>query len=579
MTVIKKILNKNNYTNILSAKLLVTVSVLIISVIVLFLFVSGCGGNSVTDNAVYKVKRQNLIISVLAKGELKAQETLQMKSEVKGRAIIIKLIPEATIVTEKDVEEGLVLCELDSSDLESKLTDQEIQLRDKDANKAKTKGELEIQRSQNESNIMSGEQELRFARMDLDQYIGAILSEKLVADLSGKGGPSIQNNLFDTQKQKIDEDTRAGLVEKDVLQTDGVIGFDFKSLLYDGALDGEALQRKRKLESDIELAKEEVAKQENALAWTEKLESKGYVTKNDLVSDQLSLKRRKIAQLQAETAFDIFLRYGFSKEIESKFSGYKKKIMELERIRKRANYEIIRKEAAFKSAQDRYSLQKKNVDKIKEQIDKCIIKATKAGIIVYGKNGNSRWSAAVKEGDTVRENQIIVEIPDVSSMGVEALVHESSVNKILAGQRAVITVDALPGRRFKGEVKKISLLANQENWMNQGVKEYATTVIVKDDYDNLRPGMSSQVEIIVQKLENVIAVPLQSVTMHQGKRVCYVKKRGSYKPVEVDTGLSNNKFIEIKSGLGVDQKVLLAPPETLYETGQEMSRKKSVESP
>ncbi|MFZ0034385.1 MAG: hypothetical protein WAK60_05300, partial [Sedimentisphaerales bacterium] len=73
-------------------------------------------------------------------------------------------------------------------------------------------------------------------------------------------------------------------------------------------------------------------------------------------------------------------------------------------------------------------------------------------------------------------------------------------------------------------------------------------------------GMTAKVEIVIEELKNVISVPIQTVVNQQGKKVCYVMASKVPKQREVETGLFNDNFVEIKSGLVEGEQVLLNPP-------------------
>ena len=72
--------------------------------------------------------------------------------------------------------------------------------------------------------------------------------------------------------------------------------------------------------------------------------------------------------------------------------------------------------------------------------------------------------------------------------------------------------------------------------------------------------MTAKVEVIIDQLKKVLSVPIQTVVNHEGKNVCLVVTKKGTKQREVETGLRNDNFVEIKSGLAEGEKVLLNPP-------------------
>jgi multidrug efflux pump subunit AcrA (membrane-fusion protein) len=102
--------------------------------------------------------------------------------------------------------------------------------------------------------------------------------------------------------------------------------------------------------------------------------------------------------------------------------------------------------------------------------------------------------------------------------------------------------------------------------MNPDLKVYNTTITINGTYDWVKPGMSSKVEILVNKLTDVVYVPVQAISPDDGKQICYIA--AGFKPErrEVEIGDFNDEFIEIKHGLKEGERVLLRLPDGI-ETG------------
>jgi hypothetical protein len=184
-------------------------------------------------------------------------------------------------------------------------------------------------------------------------------------------------------------------------------------------------------------------------------------------------------------------------------------------------------------------------------------------MVVYSSE-NWRRDRVIEQGAEVRENQLLMNLPDVSTMAVEAQVHESRVDQVREGLAAFVSIDALPNLNLKGKVTKVGLLPDSVNrWMNPDLKVYQTEVTIDDspDVKLLKPGMSAKVEIIVTVLRNVLYVPVQSVTSVERDQVCYVSVGGKFQPRAVRTGRYNESFVEITSGLEEGDLIQLnAPP-------------------
>ena len=110
----------------------------------------------------------------------------------------------------------------------------------------------------------------------------------------------------------------------------------------------------------------------------------------------------------------------------------------------------------------------------------------------------------------------------------EVDVHEASLDKVRAGLPAIVTVDALPGKKFIGTVARIAPLPNaQSMWMNPDLKVYTTNINLETIDPDLRSGMSCKAEIIVEQYQDVVYIPVQAVLRVDGQPTVYVVKEGA----------------------------------------------------
>jgi len=475
--------------------------------------------------AIYVADVKDLKISVLESGSVKALKAQEIKCEVEGQTTVISLIPEGTVITEEDVKNQRVLVELNSADLRDRIVGEEISLQSVEASFTQAKESYDIQLNQNESNIKTGELTAKFAKIDLEKYLGAELTAR-VLEVTSSGG------------------SFADLIAPDNLGM------------------GEGKQALSKLQSDIDLAKEEVLQAEKNLGWTQKLWESKFVTDTDLKADELTLKRQKAAAEQAQTALDIFIQYELPKQIERKLADHSEAFKELERIRARARSEKAKAEADKKSKEAAYLLQTDRFGRLQKQLAACVIKATTPGLVVYATSGNP-WQRQppLEEGASVREKQVMITLPDTSTMAVEVKVHEAAIDRVKKEQKARITLDAYPDLKFEGHVVKRDILPDAQNrWMNPDLKVYNTIVAIEGQNPVLKPGLSAKVEIMVDELKDVLVVPIQAVVPKGDEKMCYVLAKGERQARIVQTGAANDQFLQITSGLAAGDKVLLNPP-------------------
>jgi HlyD family secretion protein len=125
----------------------------------------------------------------------------------------------------------------------------------------------------------------------------------------------------------------------------------------------------------------------------------------------------------------------------------------------------------------------------------------------------------------------------------------------------MLSVDALPGKSFNGRISKIAPLPDAISvWLNPDLKLYNTEIVIDSESMELRTGMSCMAEIIVERFDDAVYVPVQAVLTVNGSPQVFVQNGGSVEPRPVKTGPDNNRMIVIESGISPGERVLLTPP-------------------
>jgi len=138
-------------------------------------------------------------------------------------------------------------------------------------------------------------------------------------------------------------------------------------------------------------------------------------------------------------------------------------------------------------------------------------------------------------------------------------VHESKTDKLRLGQSAMVTVEGIPDKRFSGTVTKIAALADsQSSWLNPDLKEYQTEITLEPTEETLKPGMTAQVEIMVENVEGKLAVPVQAVYTKGGQRYVFRDSTSAMSYVPVQLGAIGTEWAEIASGLSAGDRIRLA---------------------
>ncbi len=254
-------------------------------------------------------------------------------------------------------------------------------------------------------------------------------------------------------------------------------------------------------------------------------------------------------------------RYDFPKRLRLLQSAVDQAEVESLRIKQRSRAIEAQAEAELESKLRTLEYNEKKQEHMKQQLEYTRITAPQDGMVIYASStGGNRGNYLIEEGANIRQKQDIIILPDVTQMMLEVRIHESHVSQVKPGQRAYVTIDSLPDKRFKGSIRKVAILPDSNSrYYNPNLKVYPTEILIEDQLPDLKPGVSGRAEIVVTNLPNVITVPIQAVTTSRGQQVCFVH-RGEDVPdrVPVEVGMYNDKFIEIKTGLKEGETVLLS---------------------
>jgi HlyD family secretion protein len=206
----------------------------------------------------------------------------------------------------------------------------------------------------------------------------------------------------------------------------------------------------------------------------------------------------------------------------------------------------------------------------------------------------------------------VMRIADLANMEVRVNINENDIVNVKVGDKARISIDAYPARKFTGFVKEIAAAAKTSGLNTQEeVTNFQVKIRVADKDVMLRPGMSASVDIETKTVEKVVAVPIQAVTVRsregnktidqlagdrdmkakqaQGdgaaaavnekqqqqrerddraglQRVVFVRNGDTVKMVAVETGIGDTSHLEIKSGLKEGEEVVSGPFSVITRT-------------
>jgi HlyD family secretion protein len=166
---------------------------------------------------------------------------------------------------------------------------------------------------------------------------------------------------------------------------------------------------------------------------------------------------------------------------------------------------------------------------------------------------------------------ILMTLSDLSSINAEVKVAEAEVLRLHPGQKASVTLEAVPNRSFPGHVTEIGASALPVTGTGSAAREFRVVVRLDQPDPSLRPGLTCDVRILADEIQNALTVPLQAVVLRPGPQgterqgvfaVDETTRRVRFTPAE--TGIIGGLDVEVK-GLREGSTVVLGPFQTLRD--------------
>jgi multidrug efflux pump subunit AcrA (membrane-fusion protein) len=165
-----------------------------------------------------------------------------------------------------------------------------------------------------------------------------------------------------------------------------------------------------------------------------------------------------------------------------------------------------------------------------------------------------------------------VTIYDLTDMQVRCQIGEMDISRVRADQDAYV-ISGKGGQRYRGKVALVEELAKEANVGEGGTpgqRVFGVLVTLEEtDPARLRPGMSVDLEVVLERVPEVVLAPIRALFDESGERVVYRADDGTFERVPVTTGLRNDLFVEVHSGLRTGDLVALErPPTPLGASGE-----------
>jgi HlyD family secretion protein len=455
-----------------------------------------------------KAQRNTLQISMTERGSLRATKTVSVFINTVRELTFVWVETEGTLV-----KKGDVIARFETQEFKDQILEQEKERAQFLENLEVAKKDVGISQSTGELSIAQAETSLKDAEEDLKKFKQLEAPQKL---------EDLNNNRAKAKKDIVS--ARSTLEEKREI-TD--------SQLFNG-------------EEDRNQALEAVDQAETKL--------------------QEALQKSEEANLQ----WKLYRTYDYKKQIRNKLEAVENAKLALKKAQIGATNYLAQKKAEVRKIEDSLKRSEKQIQELKEVIEKCELKSPVGGRILYGIPGRG-WPRKedIAVGKKVWDGYTFMSIPDESAFLIDTFIAEESRHRVKGGDPVQITLEAIPELKLKGKIETIDGFAA---FHEGGPKSYKTQIAIETSDPRLVSGMSVTVEIIGETLENVLLLPIEAVFNKETQIVCYLRQGEKHLKRLLKVGKSNDHFVEILEGLqGGEEVSLVIPPEEQEEQKQEAS--------
>jgi len=214
----------------------------------------------------------------------------------------------------------------------------------------------------------------------------------------------------------------------------------------------------------------------------------------------------------------------------------------------------------------------------RKNIESMTLKAKTEGYVSLSQNTFNSFIVTtgmtippIQIGDTIRPGMTIAQIPDMQSWEVSAQISELDRGHLSIGQAVTVSVVALAGKSFTGRVKSLGDSSGQA-WD----RKFDCRMTLDHASPELRPGMSSNLVITAETLDNVLWVPSQALFERDGRSFVYLKTPSGFAPRDVTLVKRSESQVVLTGVIEGDAVALSNPSEQKKPASQQQSAAKAI---
>lgn len=482
---------------------LVALTTLIATATVAPAVLTGCGESADASATVlardtFTVARGSFDMVLPVSGELAALQQVELRNKLETRAVITEIVGEGTRVTKGDV-----LVRLAQEEIVDKIKDAQDKVNTSSSAVIAAEQSLAIKQGEKQSELDKADVAIRIAELALEGW------------------------------QK-----------------------------------GEVVNKRQELQLAKETAAINLERLQDRFQESSKLVQQGYIAKDEFEKDRIAMIEADAKVKQAALDLEVYEKYTYFQDEAKKKSDLDQARAERIRVEEKANAELVKASADLDSARFQAQTAKDRLENLETQLVNTTLVAPIDGLIVYatsidssngGRGGGDQQPPQV--GTELKPNELIILLPDTSNMVANLKVSEALSGRIKPGQPVTVFSDAMPNRAIPGEVTGVSVLAATGGWRDPNRREYTVKAgLQADPALGLKPAMRCKAEILLGRVDDAIAVPVQAVFRQGPVAFVYVADGAGVAQRQIQLGRASELQVEIREGVAEGETILLREP-------------------
>lgn len=207
-----------------------------------------------------------------------------------------------------------------------------------------------------------------------------------------------------------------------------------------------------------------------------------------------------------------------------------------------------------------------DVERTQKSLDALQLRSPAPGVVNILNNPRSGGpfggGVEFREGDRAWPGANIMELPDLSSIHLEARLDESDRGRLKVGQSATVRIEAVPGHDFLAKVDLISVLAKVDfssGW--PPARNFDLGLVLQEQDPRIRPGMSATARIAADRVPNMLLVPAEAIFQRNGRPVVYRLRGSVFEEQHVEIAHRGREQAAVASGVSVGDRLATRKPD------------------